>query len=659
MDGLSLRPGRNGFYSREIVRFVRGDIKQTASDSRLKSRPRALRYRNAATICRRFGQLEHTVKTTSFATREWVLLAAAALLAACAAVPAGKPAARNAASAEPLQRLDVAPNKNERDVIANLLAGELALTAADPETAARRYVEAAEASDDPAIAEQATHIAIASKQWEPAHTALLRWQALNGDEVGLRQARAMLALHAGADDAAFIDLAWLAHRPGGSGWRAVSQALLGAENKNGAGLIFERLLRGDGATPGNAVQAVDLGADAQVWIAVSQIALRLDRGDIAKTLAQRAVERFHTPETYAWAAQVRITSGDKDGARKLFAEALRNAKAAPGKESSDDKARLRVAYAALLSDAGDYSQAAAVLAQGPQNDRVFAARAAYLARGDTKANKSQVEALYKQVLAEPEPRPPLRLLLLGQLSELAERKAEALKWYGEVDEDDDQWFDAQQRTAILLFDSGRAADAMNLLHELEARMADDAKTLGEVFLLEGELAGRTNRGGEAIAVYDRGLQTLPDDPRLLYARALASEGVDRVDDAIRDLRRVLELKPDDADAMNALGYTLADRTDKKAEALGLIEKALKLKPDEPAIIDSLGWVQYRLGNLDAATQQLRAAYAKQPDPEIAAHLGEVLWVSGRKDEARQVWEEGRKKDSDNKVLLETIKRLAS
>lgn len=619
----------------------------------------APRYRNVATICRRSGHLEQTVNTTSFRMREWVLLAATALLAACATAPAGKPVARSASPAEPLQRLDIAADKNERDLIANLLAGELALTSADPENAVSHYVDAAQASEDPAIAEQATHIAIAGKQWEAAHTALLRWQALNGDEAGVRQARAMLALHAGADDAAYLDLTWLVHRPGGSGWRAVSQALLTAENKNAAGLIFERLLRGDGATPGNSVRSVDLGADPQIWIAVGQIAQRLDRGDIAKTLAQRAVERFHTPETYAWAAQVRISSGDKDGARKLFADALQNAKAAPGKEGNEDKTRLRVAYAALLGDLGDYAQAAAVLAQGPQNDRVFAARAAYLARGDAKVNKTQVEALYKQVLAEDAPRPPLRVLLLGQLSELAERKADALKWYGEIGDDDDQWFDAQQRIAILLFDTGRAVDAMNLLHELEARVADEAKTLGEVFLLEGELVGRGNRRGEAVAVYNRGLQTLPDDTRLLYARALASESDDRVDDAIRDLRRVLELKPDDADAMNALGYTLADRTDRKAEALALIEKALKLKPDEPAIIDSLGWVQYRLGNLEAATQQLRAAYAKQPDPEIAAHLGEVLWVSGRKDEARQVWEEGRKKDGENKVLLETIRRLAS
>ena len=198
-----------------------------------------------------------------------------------------------------------------------------------------------------------------------------------------------------------------------------------------------------------------------------------------------------------------------------------------------------------------------------------------------------------------------------------------------------------------------------MVHDLQARAADDSKQLGETYLLEGEMLDRHQRGEDAVAAYDRGLQALPDDTRLLYARALLNDELNHVDASVRDLRRVLELKPDDANAMNALGYTLADRTDKQKEAFDLINKALTLKPGEPAIMDSLGWVQYRLGHLDAALTQLRTAYAKQPDAEIAAHLGEVLWASGQKDEARKVWEQGRKKDAKNKVLLETIQRLSS
>ena len=113
--------------------------------------------------------------------------------------------------------------------------------------------------------------------------------------------------------------------------------------------------------------------------------------------------------------------------------------------------------------------------------------------------------------------------------------------------------------------------------------------------------------------------------------------------------------------MNALGYTLVDSSSrgdpKLAEARELIRRAIELKPNEPAIIDSLGWLHYRLGDLDASLKQLRRAYEKQTEPDIAAHLGEVLWVKGERDEARRIWEEGRKKDPKNKVLLETIKRL--
>ena len=153
-----------------------------------------------------------------------------------------------------------------------------------------------------------------------------------------------------------------------------------------------------------------------------------------------------------------------------------------------------------------------------------------------------------------------------------------------------------------------------------------------------------DRRPQAVDAYTRGLKALPDDTRLLYGRALLNEELDQTANAEKDLRRVVELKPNDADALNALGYTLADRTEHKDEALGLIQKALSLKPDDPAIIDSLGWVQYRLGNLVDAVKSLRRAFERQPDAEIAAHFGEVLWISGNKDEARKVWAEGSRQD---------------
>lgn len=567
--------------------------------------------------------------------RELALAAAVLFLSACATTGGGHHGA-GTASAEPLQRIEVQPPPADRDPLQSLLAGQFALAAGDLPTAARRFAQAASLSDDPALAAQATRVALAAKEWDLARQGLARWEKLRPEDSEIPPVRAALALHDGKADAAYADLNRLAIEADGAGWGPIAQTLLGAEDRDVAGSLLERLVKPE-----------RLGPKVQTWIAISQLASRLERPALAQSLAAATVTRFKSAEAYAWAAQLKMKSGDKAGARTLFADAL--------KKNPKD-AHLRVAYASLLGELGDNAEAANVLAAGPQDDYTLAARAAYLARADDKA---LIEALYREAKAMAEPRPAERLTLLGQLAELLERKPEALAWYEKVPADSEHAFDAQLRVAVLLDDTGKTKDALAMVHDLQARSADDSKQLGETYLLEAEMLNRHQQGEDALAVYDRGLQTLPDDTRLLYARALLNDDLDHVDAAVRDLRRVLELKPDDASAMNALGYTLADRTDKHDEAYDLIKKALTLKPDEPAIMDSFGWVQYRLGHLDAAEAELRNAYLKQPDAEIAAHLGEVLWVSGQKDEARRIWEQGRKKDGKNKVLLETIQRLTS
>jgi tetratricopeptide (TPR) repeat protein len=560
------------------------------------------------------------------------MLIAATMLAGCASGPGS----RTHTSAQPLQRLTLPQTAPDKDALTSALAAEFALSNADLQAAVREYARAAQASDDPAVAAQATHVAIAAGQWEQAHLALKRWLALNPDDPDIWQARAQLDLHDGKGDAAYEDLLHLAREPDSKGWRAILQTLLRAADKTQAGALLERL-----ATPEL------LGAKAETWVAVSQLAQRLERKPLAQSLADRAVAKFGSADTRAWAAQLKLEAGDRDGARALFADALRH---------DEKNSHLRIAYATLLGELGDNAEAARILAQGAQDDYVYAARAAYAARAN---DKTLIEPLYREIKSLPEPRPGARLDLLGELAELLERKAEALAWYSQVPAEDERHFSAQLRRAVLLDDSGKATEAMALIHELQARAGDDAKQLGEVFLLEAELLSKRQHDDTAVAVYDRGLKALPDDTRLLYARALLNDDLDHVDAAVRDLRRVIELKPDNADALNALGYTLADRTDKKVEALSLIQKALTLKPGEPAIIDSLGWAHYRLGHLDEAVQQLKLAYQKQPDAEIAAHLGEVLWVSGHKDEAKKIWDQGQKKDAKNKILLETIHRLGS
>ena len=167
-------------------------------------------------------------------------------------------------------------------------------------------------------------------------------------------------------------------------------------------------------------------------------------------------------------------------------------------------------------------------------------------------------------------------------------------------------------------------------------------------------------GGTGDPVCDPvGLAAYPDDPALLYARALTWERRDDIAHAEADFRRILVAEPDNVNALNALGYTLADRTTRYAEALQLIDRARAAEPDSAAIIDSYGWVLYRLGRTKEALPELRRAYSMQKDPEIASHLGEVLWVMGQKDEARRYFDEARKLDPENRSLQRALRKTGA
>jgi Flp pilus assembly protein TadD len=139
---------------------------------------------------------------------------------------------------------------------------------------------------------------------------------------------------------------------------------------------------------------------------------------------------------------------------------------------------------------------------------------------------------------------------------------------------------------------------------------------------------------------------------------MVAEKLDRLDEVETRLTHLIELKPDNAQALNALGYTLVDRTARTAEGMKLIEKALALAPADPFILDSMGWAEFRMGNLDDSEKFLRRALADRPDPEVAAHLGEVLWAKGERDRAKEVWQSQLRETPDNPVLLETVRRLA-
>jgi tetratricopeptide (TPR) repeat protein len=244
-------------------------------------------------------------------------------------------------------------------------------------------------------------------------------------------------------------------------------------------------------------------------------------------------------------------------------------------------------------------------------------------------------------------------LLLAQIAEQRGDLKAAEAWLAKID-DPKSALDVQSRRASLLARQGQMAQARELIRRMPERNDEEArnKVLAEVQLLR-----EFKRWREAVDVMAAANKRFPDDADLLYEQAMLEDKLDHYAEMERLLQRVIALKPDNPHAHNALGYSLADRSVRLPEAKTLIQRAMTLAPGDPFIVDSMGWVEFRMGNRDEALRWLRQAYSSRPDTEIAAHLGEVLWAAGKRDEARRVWQDARGRDAANEVLKETLARL--
>jgi tetratricopeptide (TPR) repeat protein len=242
---------------------------------------------------------------------------------------------------------------------------------------------------------------------------------------------------------------------------------------------------------------------------------------------------------------------------------------------------------------------------------------------------------------------------LGSIAERESDQAAALRAYRQVG-DGYEFLPAQARIAALLADDGQWEEAREHLHRARTQHPDQFQQLA---MIEAQLLADRGMGSEALEFLDGVLLEDPDNIDLLYFRAMTGQRFGRLDVLERDLRNVIELDPANADAMNALGYTLTDLTHRHEEALILIEQALAIKPDEAAFIDSMGWVQYRLNNYEAAIVHLRRALSLFQNDEVAAHLGEVLWVIGEKAEAQEVWNRALELAPESEILKTVIQRF--
>ena len=243
---------------------------------------------------------------------------------------------------------------------------------------------------------------------------------------------------------------------------------------------------------------------------------------------------------------------------------------------------------------------------------------------------------------------------LGQIAEDAQRRDEALTYYDDVVAGE-HYLPAQIRRARLLKEGGDLEGGRQVLRSAKAEKAEEKVQMA---VAEAALLRDADRLQEAFDFLEAKLGEMPGQPDLMYETALMAERLNRLDVMDSRLRRLIELRPDNPQAYNALGYAYADRGERLQEARQLIEKALALSPEDGFILDSMGWVLFRLGDLNGALTYLERSYAKREDPEIAAHLGEVLWAMGRQDDARRLLFDAQKKHPKNEALTGTIRRLA-
>jgi tetratricopeptide (TPR) repeat protein len=251
--------------------------------------------------------------------------------------------------------------------------------------------------------------------------------------------------------------------------------------------------------------------------------------------------------------------------------------------------------------------------------------------------------------------PTQALLLLSQIAEQRHDIPSALKYLEQV-ELGEAYIDTQIRRAQLMSSSGNLDGARKVLQQAWPNTDDDRELL-QLIQGEGRILRDNQRYQDAANVLAAGLKRFPENTDLLYDFAMATDKTGNYKDMEAALRKIIQLAPNNQHAYNALGYSLADRNIRLPEAMALIKKAMQLAPEDPFIADSLGWTEFRMGNLDAAEKKLRRAYSLRPDPEIGAHLGEILWVSGQQDEARKLWREAQSKDPNNDVLKSTLDRF--
>ena len=565
------------------------------------------------------------------------------LLTACAQTPKNTDSVQSIQPERPAalheSRIEVTPVlpnvELSNDLIYELLLTEIADQRGQKALAAEVSAELARKTRDPRLARRAAQIAAEAGEMDKAVAAFRRWQELEPASAIPARMLSSLLLRGGKFDEAQLELI----------------KVLKAEEAN-IGYVFLHIFQPIAASPDKAAALKLMGNLAQLYPRVAEA-----RWSVAQ-LAQLAGDHERALNE---AEQARNLRPEWDMAVSLEAQLLQKNKPQQGLEmlrhylsQYPDAREVRLQYARALLEQKQYKQSRdefRCLAKDSQggHDLTLAIALISLQMNDFQEAEEQL----KRMLGSGAKDEITAQYYLGQLSEAKKNENEAIIYYRGVKEGEYQ-LAAQTRVAYLLSKSGKLGEARQYLHELQAT---DNQQRVQLLLVEAQLLREANQLPEAFQVLQQGLVKLPNHPDLLYEAAMLADKIGKPDLFEQLMRKLIQVKPDHAHAYNALGYSLLERNVRVPEAVKLVERALQLAPDDFAIMDSVGWGYYRSGKLDESVEILRRAFAGNPDPEIASHLGEVLWVRGDKEEAKKIWQDSLTANPANALLQAVMKRF--
>ncbi len=523
------------------------------------------------------------------------------------------------------------------------LAAEFAAADKRPEDAARLYIQAAKSEKRADFAERAARFALSARNFGLAQEAAELWLEIAPKNLSALQAQAFALIVQGkkADALAKLRDLLLMDNPESA---ALALNLVAAPDASGLAVELLQALKSE---PKLLALPIDRG--------LVPLSLRLKQNDLALELA---LERLKTdpenPKAWLWRGLAEIALERTDDAAKSYAKAL---------ALDPENVRLRLSYVQVLNSQNRFAEIDAVLKAAPKaEDEIFQARIALVLANQAKdgqvikpaAKKKALNRLAREIERSKGLALASRQSLLGQIYELTEQPNKALQWYQAVSKGD-LWPNAQMRIAVIQ----SAKDLKAARATLDALQNSDApsQAIVDAYLLESELLAKSKQLDEAHSTLSEAMDRMPEDTAIMYARAMNSFARDDIDGLESDLKSVIEIDPQNAQALNALGYSLLDKTARVDEATNYIQQAYMLEPKSPAIMDSLGWAYFKGGRFDQAIVQLRSAYEAEPEGEIAAHLIEALWALGAEPEAREIWLEALKKFPDSAPLKSTVERL--